>query len=135
MSSLDRELRIAVSSSMSIALESGWYVHLNDGPELLDDVELAGELKPDEQAGECGRHVSRCAERVRPAEKSVAVELRGDSSRCTTWTLPSPSSSRSQVARRSAAKTERCWPPVHPKAHHFTPARSEEHTSELQSPI
>merc|ERR1719183_364098 len=60
---------------MSIALESGWYVHLNDGPELLDDVELAGELKPDEQAGECGWHVSRCAERVRPAEKSVAVEL------------------------------------------------------------
>jgi hypothetical protein len=113
MSSQDSEVRTAVSSSICKQLESGWYVHLNDGPELLD---AEGELNPEELAGECGWDVSRCAERVRPAEKSVAVEHRGESSRCITWILPSPNSSRSQLARRSAAKTDRCWPPVHPKA-------------------
>ena len=73
MSSQDSEVRTAVSSSICKQLESGWYVHLNDGPELLDDElegelndgpellddELEGELNPPEEAGECGWDVSR----------------------------------------------------------------------------
>jgi len=86
---------------------------LNDGPELLEDCELAGELQLDEdEAGEW--HTATVGSSKTDGSKSV--ELRGESSRWCTNILCAPTCSRSHPARRSATKTERCWPPVQPKA-------------------
>jgi hypothetical protein len=58
-------------------LESGWYVHLKDGPKLDDDCELAGESQSEYEAGEWQIAIVGSSNTV----GAKSVELRGDSSR------------------------------------------------------